>query len=211
MPVFRQTSSDIPDWCELRGFAPVDLGAGETVKLERGGPQEIIVATHGTMQVDWGHGARQIAEGQSIALPGDAAGYTLRAVTRAAYVMRLWGSWGGRIGGMGIFSVQPNAAGKNIGDPVDYPKLTGVDRHYHDYDEYWIVLDGSGTARVGADAVPMRRGDCVATGTGHHHDISQVNGAFRAIYLETTLRREERPGHLWEHTHGPADPDPDRT
>jgi hypothetical protein len=24
------------------------------------------------------------------------------------------------------------------------------------------------------------------------------------VYFETTLRRQKRTGHLWQHTHGPA-------
>lgn len=210
MTVFRQDSGTIPDWCELRGFEPVDIAAGAEQQVTRGDLREIVVATHGTVQVDWGSGGQYVAAGQSLSLPEDAAHYVLRAVTRPAYVMRLWGNWGPRIGGVGVFEVVSNGPAKNFGDPVNYPKQTGVDRHYHDYDEYWIVIEGSGLARIDDVAVPMRRGDCVATGTGHPHDIQQVHGAFRAIYLETTLRREERAGHLWEHVHGPANPDPDR-
>lgn len=210
MPVFRQDSPDIPEWCELRGFAEVELGPGEAVSLVRNGPREIVVGTHGTGQVDWREGARSITEGQSVALPDGAADYTLHAVGKPAYFMRLWGDWGPRIGGVGVFRVEPNGPARNVGDPADYPKLTGIDRHYHDYDEYWIVIEGSGLARIDDRSVPMRRGDCVATGTGHPHDIQQVNGPFRAVYLETTLRRQERVGHLWEHTHGLSLPDPER-
>ena len=49
----------------------------------------------------------------------------------------------------------------NGGDAVAYPKTTRVDSHYHDCDEYWILLEGRATVVVGDAAMEMRPGDGV--------------------------------------------------
>ena len=53
-------------------------------------------------------------------------------------------------------------------------------------------------------------GDCVPIGLGHHHDLATVTEPVKAVYFETTLEGEKRVGHLWNHTHGPAKPWPER-
>lgn len=210
MPVFRQDSASIPDWCELRHFELVELGAHEALTVDRRQPREIVLSVQGTGQFADARGSCALAEGQFAAVPDDVERYTMRAADRPATFMRLCGRWGAEIGGCGVFRVNPGDGPKNVGDPVTYPKLTGVDSHYHDYDEYWIVLEGSGVVRVGAGEFVVRRGDCVATGMGHHHDIPIVHSPFKAVYLETTLGRQKRIGHLWNHKHGNAVPDPAR-
>jgi mannose-6-phosphate isomerase-like protein (cupin superfamily) len=93
---------------------------------------------------------------------------------------------------------------------VEYPKTTAVDPHYHDCDEYWIVLDGACTTMVGGRHFPMRPGDCAPIGMGHHHDMPTVTAPVKAVFFETTLEGEKRVGHLWNHTHGVARPMPER-
>ena len=53
-------------------------------------------------------------------------------------------------------------------------------------------------------------GDCVATRRGDHHDFPLAPEPVTAVYLETTLRGRRRRGHLWDHTHGPAEPHAER-
>jgi mannose-6-phosphate isomerase-like protein (cupin superfamily) len=89
---------------------------------------------------------------------------------------------------------------------VRYPKSTAIDRHYHDCDEYWIVLAGRATVVVGDDAAEMVPGDCLCIGMGRHHDMPQAPEPVMAVYFETSLERQRRVGHLWEHTHGRAVP-----
>ena len=45
---------------------------------------------------------------------------------------------------------------------------------------------------------------------GHHHDIKYVGEPLEAVYFETTLMGKKRRGHLWNHTHGTAEPVWDR-
>lgn len=209
MPVYRCEDA-APEWCELREFEVLELGAGERVPVARRHEREIVVSIYGTGQVASAAGSMALAEGQFLIMPADVESYELKSHGRPASFMRLGGTWGADIGGCGVFRVNPGDGPKNVGDPVSYPKLTGIDSHYHDYDEYWIVLDGSGVVRIGEREFVVRRGDCVATGRGHHHDIPIVHAPFRAVYLETTVTGEKRIGHLWNHKHGPAVPDPAR-
>ncbi len=130
--------------------------------------------------------------------------------TRDAQVVSLSGTWGNELGGCGIFRATNEAAPANAGDPVSYPKTTSVDSHYHDCDEYWIILEGGGTVVVGDRHMPVSVGDCVPIGLGHHHDLATVTDPVKAVYFETTLEGEKRVGHLWNHTHGPAEPRPER-
>ena len=52
------------------------------------------------------------------------------------------------------FSACGDRSQQNNGDPVTYPKHTAIDRHYHDCDEYWIILEGAGEVVVD-DGTPM--------------------------------------------------------
>ena len=97
------------------------------------------------------------------------------------------------------------------GDAFDYPKTNGIDRHYHDCDEYWIVYEGRGRAVSEGRFYDVAPGDCVATGMGHHHDFPVDYEPFKAVYFETDLEGQKRKSHLWEYRHGKAHPQPDRT
>jgi mannose-6-phosphate isomerase-like protein (cupin superfamily) len=125
-------------------------------------------------------------------------------------LVRMCGNWGNELGGSGIFRVAPGAERGDGGDPVSYPKTTQFDSHYHDCDEYWILFQGRGTAVSEGRSYDVGPGDCVATGMGHHHDFPTVIEPVQAVLFETTLMGRKRLGHLWEHTHGPAQPQPDR-
>ena len=88
------------------------------------------------------------------------------------------------------------------------PKRTSIDRHYHDCDEYWVILEGRGTVVVDDQQMPVKPGDCFAIRMGHPHDFPDVESEVRAVFFETTLSGEKRIGHLWNHTHGVARPQP---
>ncbi len=208
MPVFRQ--DDIPpDWCELRGFTVTDLARGETVGEERRAVKERLLVARGAVQVRFAGGSQVLREGQFLDLPSEASAWTVLAA-RDAEVVRLSGRWGGELGGCGVFAAANVANPVNTGDPVTYAKTTSVDPHYHDCDEYWIILEGGGTVVVGDRDIAVSPGDCVPIGLGHHHDLATVTEPVKAVYFETTLEGEKRIGHLWNHTHGPATPRADR-
>jgi len=120
------------------------------------------------------------------------------------------GRWGDETGGAGIFTVSKADNPSDRGDPIDYPKETNFDNHYHDCDEYWILFEGRGVAVSEGKRYEVGPGDCIVTGMGHHHDFPQVFEPVKAVYFETTIEGKKRRGHLWNHTHGPAEPKKDR-
>lgn len=73
--------------------------------------------------------------------------------------------------------------------------------------------DGRFTVTEVADAATLIRmcgrwGD--ETGMGHDQDFPRVYKPVKAVYFETTMKGQKRPGHLWAYRHGPTQPKPDR-
>jgi mannose-6-phosphate isomerase-like protein (cupin superfamily) len=205
--VFRADQAP-PAWCELRSFEIVDLVEGQSVSCRRAQPKERLLQTFGTIQLRHSGGSVVLKENQFIDLDIDA--WQLAACSPRAQIVRLSGKWGDDVAGCGIFRVTNQEKPVNGGDPVDYPKTTSVDAHYHDCDEYWILLEGGATTVVGGRHIPMAVGDCLPIGMGHHHDMPLVAAPVKAVFFETTLEGAKRVGHLWNHTHGLAQPMPER-
>lgn len=70
------------------------------------------------------------------------------------------------------------------------------DRHFHDYDEYWLIYQG--TARVMSEGIEYEvgPGSIVCTEAGQEHDVLAVSGDLEAFYFETALRPGGTAGHL---------------
>jgi mannose-6-phosphate isomerase-like protein (cupin superfamily) len=208
MPIFR-SGDEPPAWCELRAFDIVSLAPGDVAEGRRRAEKERLLVTAGSVQLLLDSGSLVLREGQFHDLVG-ADSWRIRTFAPHARVVRLSGRWGNEIGGCGIFRTDNVEKPLDHGDPVSYPKTTAIDSHYHDCDEYWIFLEGSGTVVVGDRHLQTMTGDAVAIGMGHHHDLPLVTAPVKAVYFETTLGGEKRIGHLWNHTHGPAVPRPER-
>jgi mannose-6-phosphate isomerase-like protein (cupin superfamily) len=209
MTVFRSGDAP-PGWCELEHFDVAVLRGDEEIVLPRRSSRERLLLADGFCQAFAGKRSQVLREGQFLDLAPEEAGWRLRANGARAELVRFCGRWGDELGGCGLFSVRAGGPEVVKGDPVDYPRNTSFDSHYHDCDEYWLLLDGSGTVVVGDRHMEAGPGDAIAIGMGHHHDFPQVARPVRAVYFETTLEGAKRPGHLWNHTHGPAHPKPDR-
>ncbi|MBS7707714.1 cupin domain-containing protein [Chelatococcus asaccharovorans] len=211
MPVYRHDEAP-PPWCELKAFEIIDLKPEDAVSRRRSHARTRLLCTLGTAQVFAGGGSFVLKEGQfaDLDLLGGDKGWQVKPGSPAAQVVALSGDWGKDLGGCGIFRVAEDPAATNAGDPVNYPKKTRVDSHYHDCDEYWILLEGRATVVVGDQTMDMRPGDCVSIGMGHHHDMPLAPEPIKAVFFETTLQRDKRIGHLWNHTHGIAEPHPER-
>lgn len=201
MPVLRGDMSDRPSWCELEHFRIVPIGGGAEHVWNAGHTANKLVVVDSECRVDSTDGSRMVEAGGSADLP---AGEHVLSSPRAAKVVELGGCWGEDCGGVGVFTVERATQPGDRGDRVTYPKNTNFDRHYHDCDEYWIIIDGRGTASSEDVLYEVRPGDCVATRMGDHHDLPLVEQLVRGVYFETTMRGQRRRGHLWEHTHGPA-------
>lgn len=205
MPLIEEHDQAFPAWCELRSFEIVRLTPGETSSISPAAElKNLLIAGRGEVKTD----TASLEEGDILDLEGDAT--TVVAGAAGATLIRLSGHWGEETGGLGLFGVREADSPTDMGDPVDYPKATNFDAHFHDCDEYWIVFEGEGVAVSEGIARNVAPGACIATGMGHHHDFPQASGPVRAVFFETTLQGAKRKGHLWNHTHGPAMPQPER-
>jgi mannose-6-phosphate isomerase-like protein (cupin superfamily) len=208
MTVFR-SSDRAPGWCELESFEIVSLARDASVTHQPSTRTERLLATSGTIQLHRGKSSLLLKEAQFIDIRPEDGPWTATGAADASQFVRLSGHWGAELGGCGIFHVRPSTDAHK-GDPVSYPKNTAIDPHYHDCDEYWIVLSGTGEVMVGGTHSKVGPGDCLCIGMGHHHDFPLVDDHVKAVFFETTLQGLKRTGHLWNHTHGQAQPQPER-
>lgn len=205
MPHIIKEAQEFPAWCELRSFAMLRPEEGvASVVPERSG--ERVISVKGSVNVAQNGRAMVLAQGQFIDLQADGGPATVMAVSSGAEAMHLSGHWGARLGGCGVFTASDVEVPADRGDPVTYVKTTNIDSHFHDCDEYWIMLEGRATVVVAGEAAEVTSGDCLCIGMGRHHDMPHAPEPVRAVYFETGLSGAARLGHLWEHTHGPAIP-----
>jgi mannose-6-phosphate isomerase-like protein (cupin superfamily) len=196
-----ERGGSFPQWCELKSFSVHDLAAGTEIKAKVGHPQARLLVTAGGLQLRQAGGSQVLREQQFVALePGE---YSLSA-SAPAQAMLLEGTWGKELGGCGIFRAENVANPSDRGDKVDYPKRTNVDAHYHDCDEYWLMLEGRATCVVDGEHLAVAPGDCLLIPMGAMHDMPDAPEPVKAVYFESSLRGAKRIGHLWQHTHGPA-------
>jgi mannose-6-phosphate isomerase-like protein (cupin superfamily) len=192
-----------PAWCELRALSIHDLSGGADVKLTIRHPRARLLVTAGSCQVRQGGGSQVLRDGQFVPLELGEAVLAAQAPTQA---LLLEGSWGDELGGCGLFRAENVANPSDRGDPVSYPKHTNIDAHYHDCDEYWLLLEGRATVVVDGAFAAMAPGDCLLIPMGAIHDMPEAPEPVKAVYFESSLRGQKRIGHLWQHTHGPARP-----
>lgn len=207
MSSFRSGDA-LPRWCELRSFEIHDLQQGQSVAQSRKADKERLVAAFGTTQILLPSGSIILKENQFYDVPAE--GWTLRGCSQRAQIVRLSGQWGSDMGGCGIFRAANQDKPSDNGDAVAYRKTTSIDSHYHDCDEYWIILDGGGTVVIDERHIEVKPGDCVAIGMGHQHDLPVVTAPLKAVFFETSLQGSKRVGHLWQHTHGQGHALPER-
>lgn len=189
-----------PGWCELEHYVIASIEPGATYSWHATHPANKLVVVDGGGVL----GDDALERGKPVDVPpGD---YIVTAGTEPTTLVTLGGHWGDDCGGSGLFGAAESEELGDPGDPVDYPKRTRFDRHYHDCDEYWILVTGRGTASSENVLYEVGPGDCVATRMGHHHDFPLVDEPVLAVFFETTMQGQKRRGHLWEHTHGPATP-----
>jgi mannose-6-phosphate isomerase-like protein (cupin superfamily) len=190
-------------------FEIVTLPRGAHHCFARRAVMEKLIVCQGRALVAIDGTAVDATAGSNLDLSDGAVGFDVCEIHEDIVAVRLCGDWGEETGGSGLFTVESSDAPANRGDPVPYVKTTNFDSHYHDCDEYWVVWAGRGEAVSEGQAYGVVPGDCVATAMGCHHDVPRVSEPLRGVYFETTLRGAKRRGHLWEHTHGPAQPAPD--
>jgi mannose-6-phosphate isomerase-like protein (cupin superfamily) len=210
MPVFKSGPGQAPAWCEMQYFEIVDLPAGAQHRFVRSGQKEKLIVGKGSGRIAFAGQVVNAQAGTNLDLTTPKGQFEILDVSTHVTLIRMCGDWGKELGGSGLFTVEQRDARQDRGDAVDYAKETGFDSHYHDCDEYWIIFEGRGVAATEGILYEVGPGDCIATRMGHHHDFPLVSEPVRAVYLETTLRGQKRRGHLWNHTHGQAQPQTDR-
>ena len=204
MPVFKSGKGLAPKWCELEYFEIMELPVGSTHTFERIGRKEKLIVGKGTCRIAYAGQTTLAEKGANLDLADAEDHFEVLEALSETILIRICGRWGEETGGSGLFAVHEDDARQDDGDPVDYPKATSFDNHYHDCDEYWIIFEGRGTAVTEGISYEVGPGDCIATGMGHHHDFPQVQEPILAVYFETTTEGQKRPGHLWNHRNGPA-------
>lgn len=209
MPLIVDGNGPFPHWCELEHYEIVDLADGGSHAFARTGQREKLIVARGQCRLV-APGDQLLERGAVVDLDSEPGPFAIVEASPGTQLVRMAGRWGEETGGAGIFGVTRAKELGDGGDPVSYPKETRFDNHYHDCDEYWIVLEGRGVAVSEGKSYSVGPGDCVATGMGHHHDFPLVSEPVRAVFFETTLEGRKRRGHLWNHTHGPAEPRTER-
>ncbi|MCL2815421.1 MAG: hypothetical protein FWD23_12545, partial [Oscillospiraceae bacterium] len=143
MPVIK-IGETYPSWCEVVGHGRIKV-AKETpyiVKMENA--KKAVVALTGSCIVDCENEAVKLSERKSIFTAEEE--FTIKAVgCEYCEVMVIYGHWGEKTGGIGVFTVDKSDSPNNPGTKTDYYRNTAFDNHYHDCDEYWIIVEGSGT------------------------------------------------------------------
>jgi mannose-6-phosphate isomerase-like protein (cupin superfamily) len=211
MPVFGQGPGNAPAWCELEAFDIIPLLPGESIELSRRAGKEKLIVCEGQCTLEAGDRVMTASRGTNVDLAPGEGSFILRDVAERLTAVWMSGRWGDEVGGSGLFSVDANAQPPDDDTPYDYRKTTSFDNHFHDCDEYWIVYQGRGVVYSEGRRYEVGPGDCVATGTGFHHDLPEVlEGPVKAVYFETTMERAKRPGHLHEPQDGTAVPAEER-
>jgi len=210
MVVFREGTDNAPAWSDVRNFDTFSLPLGGSLVLSRRDEREVILVSAGNLLFDDGFEQVVLREGQFVVVAGGIKSVTLSSTIRPAEIVRFGGNWKPGVYGCGLFEVSLQSRCQFVGDPVGYPKKTDFDSHYHDYDEYWLLLSGSGTVVVSDKQFPVRKGDCLAIEKWRHHDFPLVDQPVKVAYLEVGLRAPGRLGHLWNYLHGepPVTPEP---
>lgn len=71
-----------------------------------------------------------------------------------------------------------------------------VELHYHDCNEYWIIVSGKGTCTTEGDTYEIGAGDMVLTKQGDEHSLI-VTEAMVAIYIYGVLPAGGKIGYLY--------------
>jgi mannose-6-phosphate isomerase-like protein (cupin superfamily) len=188
----------------------VTIAPGTKRDFSRRSACEKIIVVNGHCEISFGDAVVTGEYGTNVDLGGSDDFFSVTTTDVSAKLVWMCGDWESETSS-GIFTDGKGDPRDGGGDPVDYPKNTSFDSHYHDCDEYWVIFEGSGVVVSEGKSYEIAPGDCLATGMGFHHDLAIANEAVvKGVWFETGLEGRKRKGHLWEHTHGPAVPQLDR-
>lgn len=70
------------------------------------------------------------------------------------------------------------------------------DRHHHDSDEYWFIVQGRAVIEIDDERYEIEPGDIVCTEQGREHDFLQILDPVQGFWFEGRLTPGGRAGHL---------------
>lgn len=203
MPLLKISENKFPEWSEVKKISQLTIEPNSTAEITKSFPKYALFVISGECSIRTNGYEKIFLENDY--LFSEKRNISIKSSNHKIEIVLVEGSWGEELGGSAVFRMSKHSTPRNIGDPVDYSRTNDFDNHYHDFDEYWIILKGSGLAVSEGVKYKFSGGDIIATRMGDHHDLSEVHEDIQGIYFETSLRGQKRLGHLWEHTHGKPD------
>jgi len=203
MPLLKISENKFPEWSEVKRITQLSIEPNITAEITKSFPKYAIFVISGECSIRTNGYEKIFLENDS--LFSDKKNISIKTTMQKTELVMIEGIWSDEIGGSAVFKMSRHSTPRNIGDPFDYQRKNDFDNHFHDFDEYWIILKGSGLAVSEGVQFKFSGGDIVATRMGDHHDLPEVNEDIHGIYFETSLRGQKRLGHLWNHTHGEPD------
>ena len=76
------------------------------------------------------------------------------------------------------------------------PRDGRFDRHYHDFEEYWLIFKGRAKVMSEDQEYIVGKGDIVCTAAGDEHDVIEIYEDLEAFYFEGPCPPGGKVGHL---------------
>lgn len=203
MPLLKISENKFPDWSEVKRITQLSIEPNNKTDIKKTFAKYALFVISGECNIKANGYDKIFLENDS--LFSDKKNIFIQTTNTITEIVMIEGNWRNEVGGSAVFMMSKHSTPRNIGDPTDYPRTNDFDNHYHDFDEYWIILKGSGLAVSEGVKYKFSGGDIIATRMGDHHDLPEVYEDIHGIYFETSLRGQKRLGHLWNHTHGEPD------
>lgn len=202
MPVVKNYT-ELPDWAEVKFYEIINLKPNFSSDVLKKCDNEIVFIVSGTCIIYYNTGKKYLKAGGYYEFNNETKNYSIQTGNEYCSTVRIAGSWSNECGAKGVFVIDNSSMPKNIGDATDHDKIrkTDFDNHFHDCDEYWIIVNGSGKIATEGKIFEIESGNCVVTKAGMHHDFIDIYETVHGVYFETSLKGLKREGHLWNHTH----------
>lgn len=194
--VISYEKDSFPDWAEVQFCKKISLLKGQETEIVRQFQEGIIFILKGDVIIQTNSRKTALSKGNYQSL---AYNKTLIIANFPAELLVICGNWGINRGTCGIFTLASTNEPCNGGDPANYPRNTVFDKHYHDCDEYWFIVEGRGVIVIDERSTNVQSGDCVITRAGHTHDFPWVTETIRGVWFEGSMIGQKKPGHLYRY------------
>ncbi|MDQ7904647.1 AraC family ligand binding domain-containing protein [Phytohabitans sp. ZYX-F-186] len=184
MPVYKNgDATGRPDWVEISDTRPLTLDRDTAARIEPDDLKSLLVCVSGQLTVTHDKGRVTLNRSDWLVVPD--TGALLHAVVPYIYgpaveVLHVRGTWSA-ISDANVFQARHDVE---------------VERHFHDFHEYWAIVHGSGPIETEGEWYDVHAGDLVATRMGDDHHMPAVEAAVEAVAIETEPHGLKRLGHL---------------